>query len=143
MKADDPRNFTIFVLSTLVAMLLSASTTKAGDPPALVVAHGKILDQQLDNQGRGYTVLRLWGTYYEMGYARGELLSDIIVLGVQGIKQFIGAPYEARRSLMASTVWQPAEIEQELDGLVDALAVKAPAAGIDKLDLKVCMPWGM
>ncbi len=87
-------------------------------------------------------MIRLWGSYYEMGYARGELLSDIIVLGVQGIKQFIGPSYEARRSLMASAVWQPAEIEQELDGLVDALAMKAPAAGIDKLDLKVCNALG-
>ncbi|MGE5297068.1 MAG: LamG-like jellyroll fold domain-containing protein [Solirubrobacterales bacterium] len=132
----------VLVLFAVACVFLSASITMAGGAAVSAAAHGKILDQQLDDQGRGYTVMRLWGSYYEMGYARGELLGDIIIPGVQGMKQFIGAPYEARRSLMASAVWQPDEIEQELDGLVDALAVKAPAAGIDKLDLKVCNALG-
>jgi hypothetical protein len=137
MKADRSLKLAVLVLSVVAAAPPLISTTTAGGSTASVVAHGKILDQQLDDQGRGYTVIRLWGTYYEMGYAQGELLGDAIVSGMQEIKRFIVAPYEARRSLMASAVWEPVEIEQELDGLVDALAVKAPAAGIDKLDLKV------
>ena len=142
MNAGHRLNPVVLALSAVVAVSSSISIAVAGSSATSVVAHGKILDQQLDGQGRGYTVMRLWGSYYEMGYARGELLSDTIVAGVQGIKQFIGTPYEARRSLMASSVWQPIEIEQELDGLVDALAMKAPAAAIDKLDLKVCNALG-
>jgi hypothetical protein len=142
MNASRRLNPIVLALSAVVAVSFSISIAMAGSSATSVVAHGKILDQQLDGQGRGYTVVRLWGSYYEMGYARGELLSDIIVAGVQGIKQFIGTPYEARRSLMAASVWEPIEIEQELDGLVDALAMKAPVAGIDKLDLKVCNALG-
>ena len=31
-----------------------------------MVDHGKILDQDLDSQGQGYTVLRVWGSFYEL-----------------------------------------------------------------------------
>jgi hypothetical protein len=44
--------------------------------------NGVILDQQLDDSNRGYTVLRVWGSHYQMGYAQASLLGDYIVNGV-------------------------------------------------------------
>jgi hypothetical protein len=43
---------------------------------------------------------------------------------------------------MAADVWLPAEIEDELDGMVASLAVTHPLAGIDKVDLKVANTYG-
>ena len=100
--------------------------------------NGVILDQQLDGSNRGYTVLRVWGSHYEMGYAQASLLGDYIVTGVDEMKGEIGGTdYNMLRLLMSVSVWKPAEIEDELDGMVDSLAASHPSAGIDKLDLKV------
>ena len=82
-------------------------------------------------------ILNVWGTNYEMGYAHGDLLADHIVLAVEETKDLFGDLYGPLRTAMADSVWKPAEIELELDGTVDALAEQHPAAGIDKLDLKV------
>ncbi len=100
--------------------------------------NGVILDQQLDANDRGYTVLRIWGSHYEMGYAQASLLGDYIVTGVDEIKALAGEPdYSSLRLLMSVAIWKPPEIEDELDGMVASLAVTHPSAAIDKLDLKV------
>ncbi len=99
---------------------------------------GIILDQQLDADGKGYTVIRLWGSHYEMGHAHAELLGDAIVDGVNETKAFLGTQnYDIARGIMAGAVWMPPGVEDEFDGTVAALAVSHPSAGIDKLDLKV------
>ena len=100
--------------------------------------NGVILDQELDESNRGYTVLRIWGSHYQMGYAQASLLGDYIVTGVDEIKDLVGEPdYTWLRLLMSVAVWKPPEIEDELDGMVASLAVTHPSAAIDKLDLKV------
>ncbi|MBW1684663.1 MAG: hypothetical protein JRS35_06310 [Deltaproteobacteria bacterium] len=105
--------------------------------------NGAILAQQLDASNRGYTVLRIWGSHYEMGYAQASLLGDYIVTGVDEIKDLAGEPdYSSLRTLMAVSVWKPPEIEDELDGMVASLAVTHPSAAIDKLDLKVINTYG-
>jgi hypothetical protein len=104
---------------------------------AAVAQNGVILDQQLDANNRGHTVLRIWGSHYEMGYAQASLLGDYIVNGVAEIKAEAGDQYNLLRLLMSASVWKPPEIEDELDGMVASLAVTHPLAAIDKLDLKV------
>jgi hypothetical protein len=99
--------------------------------------NGVILDQQLDANNRGYTVLRVWGSHYQMGYAQASLLGDYIATGVDEIKGEAGDQYNLLRLLMSASVWKPPEIEDELDGMVASLAITHPSAGIDKLDLKV------
>ena len=100
--------------------------------------NGVILDQQLDANNKGYTVLRVWGSHYQMGYAQASLLGDYIVNGVDEIKDLVGDPdYSSLRLLMSASVWKPPEIEDEFDGMVASLAVTHPSAAIDKLDLKV------
>ena len=112
-------------------------TSQASLSLSTAVANGVIIDQQLNAAGQGYTVVRLYGSYYEMGYAHGDLLADYVVRSVEETKELFGTPYTGMRTAMADSVWKPAEIEQELDGMVDALAERHPAAGIDKLDLKM------
>jgi len=104
---------------------------------------GLILDQQLDPNGEGYTVLRVWGSHHEMGHAQAALLGDYIVQGVDDVKALLGGPlYSQVRNVMAQAVWMPPGIEDEFDGIVDCLAVSHPAAAIDKLDLKVASTAG-
>jgi hypothetical protein len=104
--------------------------------------NGEILDQDLDEYGRGYTVLRVWGTQYEMGYAQAQLLGDFIVQGVNETETYVGAYYSSLRQLMAQTIWMPPEIEDEFDGIVACLAVTHPEEEIDELDLKVACTFG-
>ncbi|MHC4415548.1 MAG: hypothetical protein ACYS0G_09715 [Planctomycetota bacterium] len=100
--------------------------------------NGVILDQQLDQNNKGYTVLRVWGSHHEMGFAHADLLDDHIVQGVIETKAFLGpSQYNGVRKIMAGAVWMPPGLEEELDGIVDCLAITHPSEGIDELDLKV------
>ncbi|MHC4751832.1 MAG: C45 family peptidase [Planctomycetota bacterium] len=101
-------------------------------------ANVEVVDQELNLNGQGYTVLRVWGSYYEMGYAHASVLGDYIVDGVNQTKAILGTgAYEGMRQVMAQAIWMPSTIENELDGMVDSLASTHPEAGIDKLALKV------
>ncbi len=125
-----PRRLRILLL--LSALLLTTQT------PALLGVNGEIVDQQISG-GEGYTVLRVWGGHYDMGYAHAWLMHGEIADMVSDMKSLIGTYYyNALRSTIGSdTIWKPDETEDELDGMVDALAVQEPAAGIDKVDLKI------
>ncbi|MBN1343643.1 MAG: hypothetical protein JXQ73_13225 [Phycisphaerae bacterium] len=121
-------------LSLIVAALLAA-------PTPLLALNGEILDQQLSG-GKGYTVLRVWGGHYDMGYAFGWLMhaETANLVGIVRTTFNSAAPggYNLARDFVSTgTTWAPAEIEQEMDGIVAALAVLEPAAAIDKIDLKV------
>lgn len=103
---------------------------------------GLVLDQHLDGNGRGYTVIRVWGTDYEMGYAQAQLLGDAIVQGNSEMKSFLGVTYNYVRGLVAGSLWMPPGIEDEFDGMLASLAITHPTAQIDKLDLKLASTMG-
>ena len=109
---------------------------------AAAAQNGIILEQQLNANNQGYTVMRVWGSHYEMGYAQASLLGDYIVDAVDETKTVAGSSYAALRSLMAGAVWKPDEIEDEFDGMVASLAVTHASAAIDELDLKVINTFG-
>jgi hypothetical protein len=119
-------------------LLIAAATLTASVAPVLA-QNGLILDQQLDENGKGYTVIRVWGTHYEMGYAQAQLLGNAIVQGVNEVEAYLDYwdMYDYVRGIMANAVWMPPGIEDEFDAAVDCLAVTHPAEGIDELDLKV------
>ncbi|MFH1745477.1 MAG: dockerin type I domain-containing protein [Planctomycetota bacterium] len=105
--------------------------------------HGLILDQQLDPTGKGYTVIRVWGSDYQMGYAQASLLGDSIVQGIEETRTFLGSYYyNMVRGIMAAAVWMPPGIEDEISGMVDCLAISHPSAGVDSLDIKVASTAG-
>lgn len=99
--------------------------------------NGIILDQDLDENNRGYTIIRLWGSHYEMGYAQAELLGNYIVQAVNENKAYLGNNYDQKREVISDAVWMPPGIEDEFDGMVDCLAIIHPSENIDSLDLKV------
>jgi len=114
---------------------------------AAAAQNGVILEQDLNASNHGHTVIRLWGSHYEMGYAQASLLGDYIVDAVaetENLVESVGGPlyYDSLRTLMENAVWQPPEIEDELDGMVASLSQTHPSAGIDKLDLKVINTYG-
>ena len=104
--------------------------------------NGVILDQELDDNNKGYTVIRVWGSDYEMGYAQAELLGDYIIQGVNETKDYLGDDYNSTREIIVDAVWMPPGIEDEFDGIVDCLAVTHPSEDIDELDLKVANTLG-
>jgi len=126
----------LFILVILVLLVAR--------PSALRAQNGVILEQELDGAGRGYTVMRLWGTDYEMGYANALLMGDYIVQGVNQTEAYINqyGLYNYVRGIMADAIWMPPGIEDEFDGVVDCLAVTHPAEDIDELDLKVAATVG-
>jgi hypothetical protein len=110
---------------------------------AAAAQNGVLLEQDLDVGDQGYSVIRVWGTHYEMGYAQASLLGDYIADAVSQTNNHVGpATYQYLRGVVASAVWQPPEIQDELDGMVDSLASSHPGAGIDELDLKVINAYG-
>ena len=127
-----------------MGLLLACSGFAAPGPATQAPAqNGEILEQQLDADGRGYTILRLWGSDYEMGFAQADLLGDYIVKGVEQTEQFLGSyAYGIVRGIMADALWMPAGIEDEFDAMVDCLAITHPASDIDELDLKVACTAG-
>lgn len=102
----------------------------------IMVEHGKILAQDLDSQGRGYTVMRVWGSNYEMGYARAELLGDAIVQEVDLVKAYFGDNYTYYRGIVAGFIY-PGEAQDEINGMVDSLTLSHPEEHIDDLDIKM------
>jgi hypothetical protein len=99
--------------------------------------NGIILDQVLDENNRGYTIIRIWGSHYEMGYAQAELLGEYIIIVLNDVKDYVGNNYNQIRDLMSESIWLPEEIEYEFDGMLDYLTNAYPSENIDKLDLKV------
>ena len=124
-------------LASIVVWLLVTVGAALGE-------NGVILEQELDAGGRGYTVLRIWGSHYEMGYAQAQLLGDQIVQGVNETQAFLNqlGAYGTVCGIMADAVWMPSAIDEEFTGAVACLAVTHPQANIDELDLKVASTAG-
>lgn len=128
LKTTFARRVSVFAAA---AMLVAMTRSLLG-------VNGEILQQQLSS-GKGHTVLRVWGSHYDMGYAHAWLMHGTVAAMINQTKIKLGtSTYNLARSFVeTSTVWKPDEIEEELDGMVAALAVQQPSANIDKLDLKV------
>jgi hypothetical protein len=103
----------------------------------LISQNGVILDQELDENNKGYSIIRIWGSDYEMGYAQAELLGDYIVQIVNENKDYLGNDYNSVREVISDAIWMPPGLEDEFDGMVDCLAVTHSSENIDALDLKV------
>ena len=74
----------IVIVFILYFFVFSGSDT----PDALEVENGRILDYQISG-GKGYIVMTLEGSHYEMGYAQGQMIGKFIVKGVNEIKSIL------------------------------------------------------
>ena len=116
---------------TLAALLrLAPAAARAG-------TKGKIIKQELSSAGEGYTILSVWGSHYDMGYAQGTLMHKSILLGAKEIKTVLGSLYPTARTAVQGTVWKPAEVEKEMDGIMAGIKAKDPSTTYDKVDLKL------
>jgi len=102
----------------------------------------EILEQSLDQDRHGYTVIRVWGSHYEMGFALGTAFAEDIVGGYTEVKEDLGALYEMARSAISDTVWVPDGIEDEIDGIVDGVISVLDSSDLDALDVKVLNTFG-
>ena len=132
----------IAVVAIIVACFFIYNIFFAGNesPDALQVENGKILDYEIKN-GRGYIVMSLEGTHYEIGYAQAELIGKFIARGVNEIKAVVGDDYyQILRDYIDDSVWTH-DMEDEFDGMVACLSSTYSSEGIDEIDLKIvnCM----
>lgn len=86
---------------------------------------GEIVSQKLNKSGDGYTVIRLWGTHYEMGYAQGALLhKDIRLIVREAIRVLGPSRYSLIRRKIQQTSFGDSTVEDEIRGIVDAMNQK-------------------
>ncbi len=104
--------------------------------------HYEILMQELDEQGEGFTVMRVWGSRYEMGRGVGLALHEDIVGFVDLLRDTGGVYYDLLRGVIADTSWRPDGIQEELEGIVAGVIEAEPAADLDVVDLQVINTFG-
>ncbi|MBD3236005.1 MAG: hypothetical protein GF330_04830 [Candidatus Eisenbacteria bacterium] len=131
----------ILALLTLVLVLAASGAPAAHAGGDRVPVNGEILEQELYYE-QGYTVLRVWGSHYEMGYAHGYLMADWLQLAYEQFTATFGAYWTMARQLVADWTFLPACCEDEFAGLVDGLHARIPASTMDVTDAKVASTIG-
>ncbi len=115
----------------------------AGDDDTLPAgAHVEILYQNIDGSHEGITVMRVWGSRYEMGHGIGVAMAPDLVYGVDYIRDIGGAYYDILRGIIEGTNWLPEGIDEELAGMVAGIQEVEPGAEVDAVDLKIINTYG-
>ena len=104
--------------------------------------NAEILYRQVDEEGQGMTVLRVWGSHEEMGFAMGASLAAEIVDGVEEARALGGMYYGTLRGIMDGMLWLPAGVEDELSGILSGVKSVFPEVEMDVTDLKVMNTFG-
>ena len=119
-----------FLISTVMLLLLLPAAPAAGQ-----TINGKILEMDLDAENTGYTVMKVWGSYYEMGYAHGYLLGSQIEAMVQKTIDRTGSTiYNALKGDIAATYY-PSDVLAEIDGMVAGIMAANPGATVTAEDI--------
>lgn len=129
------------ILLTLIALAGSwAPPSAALDDPRLPV-NGEILAQELYYE-QGHTVLHVWGSHYEMGYAHGYLMAEWLQLAYEQFSVAFGYYWEMARTRVAGWTFLPIECEEEFAGMIAGLRVHFPETTMDVIDAKVASTIG-
>lgn len=102
----------------------------------------EILDQQLDAAGEGYTVVRVWGTHHEVGFAVGAAFAGEIDDTVQEVRALAGSNYDFLRTAMGYVTWVPGGVGDEFEGLAAGVKSVRPGAAVDATDMMVLNTYG-
>lgn len=97
----------------------------------------QILSQDLDANRHGVTVIRVWGSHRDMGYAMGAAFADDILEGLRQIQAMAGANYSQLRTGMGMTSWPVSGIADELSGMVAGVKSVRADAKLDETDIKI------
>lgn len=110
-------------------------------PASILAVNGEIIAQDLAG-GQGYTVLHVWGTHYEMGYAHGYLLADWVQLAYQQFSVSFGAWWTMARTRVSGWTFLPPECMDEFSGMLAGVRAVHPETTMDLLDLEVASTIG-
>ncbi len=105
--------------------------------PAALAQNYQILSQDLDANRHGVTVIRVWGSHRDMGYAMGAAFADDIIEGLRQVQSLAGANYSQLRQGMGLSSWPVSGIADELSGMVEGVKSIRPAATLDATDLMI------
>jgi hypothetical protein len=100
----------------------------------------EVLDEQLAG-GEGYTVVRVWGTHHDIGFAIGAAFADEIATTCDEVRG-VATDYDSLRTAMGYVTWVPAGIDQEFQGLADGVKSVRPGAAVDAVDMQVLNTYG-
>ena len=122
--------------AVLCLLALSGVSSPAG------AQNFEILDQQLDANRHGYTVIHVWGSHRQMGRALGEVFAADILDGMQEVRTELGDMYGTARTVIADTDWSARGITEEIAGVVEGIREVEPSADIDDADIMVLNTFG-
>ena len=123
-------------LGTLLILFVNLAVSGVFITPARGQSiNGEILQQELDAGRTGYTVMKVWGTYYEMGYSHGYLLADDIDATIISLRNAVGpSTFNSLKPQMQNTVI-PSDVIDEVNGIVAGVKAAKPSSSIDFGDL--------
>ena len=107
--------------------------------------NGEIIERELNEYRYGYSIVRLYGSHYEMGYAYGYLFADDIANAVDEAKDLVedwGYTWTMVLMLVNDYIFKPDCIEDEFDGIVAGVSDSLPTADITADDIKVMNCFG-
>jgi len=105
--------------------------------PSARAQNYQILTQELDANRHGVTVIRVWGTHRDMGYALGAAFAQDIVEGLRQVQSMVGANYSQLRLGMDMTSWPVPGIAEEITGMVEGVKSVRADATLDETDIKI------
>ncbi|MCA9665665.1 MAG: hypothetical protein KC503_08755 [Myxococcales bacterium] len=118
------------------AVLVTFALATAHAAPEVEV-NGRIIEQSLTKSRVGYTILSVWGTHYEMGFAHGALLARDVLFAVEEARTVFAKVYDRGRERVKTYVFEPRGILDELRGIVDGVKHVLPDADITVTDLEI------
>jgi len=129
--------------SLRAAMLFACACFSACTLPvsAQDPVQGEILKQELVS-GQGITVLHVWGSHYEMGYAHGVLMADWIELAYTQMRTTFAAYWPQIRTRVCGWTFLPPAAMTEFQGILDGVRVVHPATTMDLIDIEACCTFG-
>ncbi|MBN2543102.1 T9SS type A sorting domain-containing protein [bacterium] len=107
--------------------------------------NGEIIEQDLNASRHGYSIVKLWGGHYEMGYAYGYLFAEDIIAGLNEGMEMIedwGLSWSMVLMLVNTYTCKPDCIEDEFEGIADGVNDGVPGVGILPVDIKAMNLFG-
>lgn len=106
-------------------------------PRSALAENHRIIAEEVDDNGRGYTVVHVWGTHEEMGRALGVALAEEIAESMDQARDYLGGYYGMARMGITSFQWADPDLETEMDAMAEGVLSVVPDADIDGTDLRV------
>ncbi|MBN1754637.1 T9SS type A sorting domain-containing protein [bacterium] len=113
--------------------------------PIFAQVNGEVILREIDPSGQGYSVVRLWGSHYEMGYAFGYLYAGEIAGAIDEGRALVedwGLTWGMVLALIASYTYKPDCILDEFEGLADGVNDSLPGAGVNAADIEAMNLFG-